>query len=659
VSTAETVLRGCITQLGGQHRDGQHEMAQAVATALEGQGVLLVQAGTGTGKSLGYLAPAMSHALASGQRVVVATATLALQRQLMNVDAPLVSKVVAEHNDGAAAHVSLLKGWHNYLCKHKLGGGYPSDDEGLFPAPEAAGEGSASGEATSELGGAILHLREWAERTDTGDRDDLTPGVPDRAWRQVSVTKRECVGSRCPMLEECFAENARRAAHDAHVVITNHAMLGIAATGSRVLPEHDVLVVDEAHELVDRVTAQRTLELSGAVVQRATRLLRRQGVLIPALEQAADVFDQALADVPGGRLRRLPPEIHDALTALEEACREATTALRGQSDAGETAPVGGKEMALAAVQELHESAQRFTDGGLAQRRDVLWCDRGAEGTFPARLNLAPLDVAGSIADHLLTDRSVVLTSATLALGGSFDPVARATGATLLDGGDAKPWRGLDVGSPFAYDRQGILYVAKHLPAPGRDGPGEEAQRELVDLVRAAGGATLGLFTSHRAAQQAAELLRRELDTPVLCQGEGHLPGLVARFMAEEETTLLGTLSLWQGIDVPGRACRLVLIDRIPFPRPDDPLQQARSENVSAAGGNGFMQVSATHAALRLAQGAGRLIRTMADRGVVAVLDSRLATARYRAFLLNSMPPLWPTTDGDVARGALRRLADER
>ena len=220
------------------------------------------------------------------------------------------------------------------------------------------------------------------------------------------------------------------------------------------------------------------------------------------------------------------------------------------------------------------------------------------------------------------------------------------------------WTGLDVGSPFDYPRRGILYIAEHLPAPGREGPSPQAETELVDLVRAAGGRTLGLFSSMRGAKAAAELLRDRLDTPVLCQGEDSTGNLVQRFAADPETTLVGTLSLWQGVDVPGPSLTLVVIDRIPFPRPDDPLLAARQRAISARGGNGFLTVAGNHAALLLAQGVGRLLRSTEDRGVVAVLDSRLATARYGGYLRASMPPFWQTTDREVVIGALERLRDD-
>ena len=666
--TAE-LLRDAVRRLGGSDRTGQLRMAEEVARTLREPRALLVQAGTGTGKSLGYLVPVLDHAVRHHQRAVVSTATLALQRQVLTHDVPLVADVVAA-SGAPRPQVALLKGWHNYVCKHKVAGGYPVEDEpGLFALDAAS---AASAPASGSLAEQVVRVRAWAEETETGDRDDLDPGVSDRAWRQVSVTKLECLGASCPMLEECFPEAARRAAHEADVVVTNHAMLGIAASGSpRVLPEHDILVVDEAHELTERVTAQSTLELSAAVVDRTVRLARKHaGVSVESLEAAGQALGAFLETAPEGRLRRVPAELLDAVTLLEAGSREALSAMRGESE-GEP---GGRLMARSAMVVLHEIAERLQGDGVAERRDVLWCDRGRTGFESARLHLGPLDVARPIATELLAGRAAVLTSATLALGGTFEPIARTLGLTLLDHLDTdddartastgapqgtcegRRWHGVDVGSPFDYGRQGILYVARHLPPPGRDGPSEEARRELVELVRASGGGALGLFSSRRAAEEAAELLRAELDTPVLCQGEDQLPALVRRFAADESATLVGTLSLWQGVDVPGHTCRLVVIDRIPFPRPDDPVRAARSEVVAAMGGNGFMTVAATHAALLLAQGAGRLIRSVDDRGVVAVLDARLATARYGGFLRRSMPALWPTTDPEVARGALRRLA---
>jgi ATP-dependent DNA helicase DinG len=304
------------------------------------------------------------------------------------------------------------------------------------------------------------------------------------------------------------------------------------------------------------------------------------------------------------------------------------------------------------VDELFATTERLAAGS---DHDVVWVEERERGGRV--LKVAPLSVAGLLRERLFGDATVIATSATLELGGSFDPAARSFG---LLGEGAPVWRGLNVGSPFDYGKQAILYVARHLPPPGRDGLRPEAVDTLADLVSAAGGRTLGLFSSRRAAIEAAEALRKRLSgITVLCQGEDIVPTLVRKFTEDENSCLFGTLSLWQGVDVPGEACQLVVIEKLPFPRPDDPLASARQRAVERAGGNGFMTVAAAHAALLLAQGAGRLVRRASDRGVVAVLDPRLVRARYGSYLRASLPPMWFTTDHAVVVDALRRLAATR
>ena len=707
------LLDVAVAALGGSPREGQRRMAREVAEAIEKGEHLMVQAGTGTGKSLGYLVPSVRHAVLKDERVVVSTATLALQRQVMTRDLPLVADALAPELP-RAPRVALLKGWHNYVCVHKTSGGYPPDDQGMLfdlgdrgaaehPSPtEPAGGAEGADGAVPEkeaLGAQVVRLREWADSTETGDRDDLVPGVGDRAWRQVSVTSLECLGQKCPLLEECFPERAKAAARSADVVVTNHAMLGIAASGStHVLPEHDVLVVDEAHELADRVTAQSTAELSVGSVEHAGRMARRHGgITTTELDGAAAALGAALIHLPEGRFTHgLPDGTRQAVAMVRDAARGLLSDLRPEKPAaGEAAPAdSGLKIASSAVLALFEVAERMAAGPDEQRYTVLWCSRG-ERDGATRLYAAPLAVNGLIRTNLLTGRASVLTSATLSLGGEFRAMARSIGlegaaeaaaamasaatvAVAAPGGSegtsdaldvpvpapssgtattTLPWHGVDVGSPFDYPKQGILYIARRLPPPGRE-PATDAQLDEIEaLVTAAGGRTLGLFSSRRAAVAVAEAMRERLDVPVLVQGEDQLPTLVRQFAEDEATCLFGTLSLWQGVDVPGRANQLVIIDRIPFPRPDDPVKSARSEAVAASGGNGFMSVAATHAALLLAQGAGRLIRSTSDRGVVAVLDPRLSTARYGEYLARSLPAFWRTTDREVALGALRRLAE--
>ena len=529
IPDVDELLDLAVGELGGGRRDGQHRMAVAVGEAIEKGEHLLVQAGTGTGKSLGYLVPAVRHAVAAGSKVIISTATLALQRQVITRDLPLVAKAVTPRLP-REPKIALLKGWHNYLCVHKIGGGYPADEPTLFDLPggedhprteETPGSGGARGRRKDDgatLADHVRRLHEWAGETDSGDRDDLVPGVPDRAWRQVSVTAMECLGGKCPMLAECFPDKARAASRDADVVVTNHAMLGIAATGSPgVLPEHDVVVVDEAHELTDRVTSSATVDLSMASVENAARLARRHaGTNTDTLDTAAQALGTLLVTAPAERFPNgLPDKLRTAVGAVRDAAREVLSTLKPDANGGKGQAAGqpepGLKMAQGAMLQLFETAERMASQDTTA--DVLWCSRpdngwGGFGDNVTRLHAAPLHVAGLIRTHLLGEATGVFTSATLALGGTFDPVAGTLG---LKGEDAPPWQGLDAGSPFDYPRQGILYIARHLPAPGREPTTEAQLDEIAELITAAGGRTLGLFSSRRAANAAAEAMRERLD----------------------------------------------------------------------------------------------------------------------------------------------------
>lgn len=643
------LLQAAVTAVGGTERPGQAAMAEAVAEAVEHSRHLLVQAGTGTGKSLGYLVPALAH----GERVVVATATLALQRQLVERDLPRTVDALhplLRHRPEFA----MLKGRSNYLCLHRLHEGVPQEEEdGLFDPFESAAP-------TSKLGQDLLRLRDWSDDTETGDRDDLTPGVSDRAWSQVSVSSRECLGaSKCAYGADCFAEAARERAKLAEVIVTNHALLAIdAIQGAPVLPGHEVLIVDEAHELVSRVTGVATGELAPGGVNRA---VRRAGKLVDEkaadqLQTASETFERLMELALPGRLETVPEDLGYALMSLRDAARTCLSALGNTKDKSVQDEDAVRKQAYAAVENVHDVAERIVEGS---EFDVIWYERHER--YGASLRVAPLSVSGLLREKLFADRSVVLTSATLKLGGDFNGVGASLGLApegMGDDGEASetpPWKGLDVGSPFDYGKQGILYVAKHLAPPGRDSSRSDMLDELAELVEAAGGRTLGLFSSMRGARTAAEELRGRLGLPILLQGEETLGELIRRFAEDAETCLFGTLSLWQGVDVPGPNCQLVVMDRVPFPRPDDPLMSARQKAVEEAGGNGFMAVAATHAALLMAQGAGRLVRATGDRGVVAVLDPRLERARYGSFLRASMPDFWYTTDRNQVRRSLSAI----
>lgn len=657
------LLKIAVKGLGGASRPGQVEMAEAVAHAFESGEHLAVQAGTGTGKSLAYLVPSIARALQTEQPVVVSTATIALQRQLVDRDLPRLVNSLADALPRKPTF-ALLKGRGNYLCLNKIHNG-AADEPADRPQDELF-----SPMAISAMGRDVQRLTEWSSDTETGDRDELTPGVPDRSWSQVSVSARECIGvSRCQFGTDCFAERAREKAGAADVVVTNHALLAIDALSDfSVLPEYELLVVDEAHELADRVTGVATAELSATSMAVAHRRMSRlvDDELAQRFEAAVATLSSLLHELDAGRIDVLDEELGTYLTALRDAANAARTAI--DTTPSDPQAASARTEAVTALSDVSDTATRILTSfvpPIPDRVDVVWVEHSEApntGNVPrpgrSLLRVAPMSVSGLLRTRLFANTTAVLTSATLTLGGNFDAMARnwGLGGFSEDGESAKPgWRGLDVGSPFDHAKSAILYVAKHLPPPGRDGTDTRTLDEIEGLITAAGGRTLGLFSSMRAAKAAAEVMRERLSTPVLCQGEDTTSALVQKFSDDPETSLFGTLSLWQGVDVPGLSLSLVLIDRIPFPRPDDPLLTARQRAISAHGGNGFMAIAANHAALLLAQGTGRLLRHTDDRGVIAVLDSRLATARYGGYLRSSLPPFWSTTDPDRVRQSLKRL----
>jgi ATP-dependent DNA helicase DinG len=671
------VLAAAVRAIGGTDRPGQVEMADAVAESLESKDHLLLQAGTGTGKSLGYLAPALLWLIRHpGERIVVATATLALQAQLANNDIPAAVEAV-DAVTGQRPTYAILKGRTNYVCMLRVREGVADDQQALIPAGELIETLRSSPPSTPEsaLGAEVLALRGWAEdqaeQRALADRDDA-PSHTERAWAQVSIPVRECLGAqRCPYGAECFVERSRDVARAADLVVTNHALLAINAMhGGTALPEHDAVIIDEAHELVSRVTGAASAELSPQTVERVARRAQTylEGETAQELLETAKTLRNAL---DGGALERVE-DPDSAFVAACAAVRDASRAVVSALASGDS-QTPDRRQAAAAVKEIFDIAERMA---ALDSHDVVWiADRER---FGREARVSPLSVAGLMRSRIFNDHTAVLTSATLKLGGDFAAIATNVGLKVEerlgtvqrsdDRGQQEavdddledrgvPWRGLDVGSPFEYQRQGILYVARSLPPPGRDGLPEASLAEIAELVAASDGRALGLFSSRKAAEAAAVYSRKRLpNLTILCQGDAQLAELTRRFIADERASLFGTLSLWQGVDVPGATCQLVIIDRIPFPRPDEPLTVARQRAVTEAGGNGFMKIAASHAALLLAQGSGRLIRRLTDRGVVAVLDPRLVTARYGAFLKASMPDMWQTTDRQVAVQALQRLS---
>jgi len=644
-----------VEAIGGAPREGQIEMAEAVANALTDRHHLMVQAGTGTGKSLAYLIPGIVH----GRKVLVATATLALQRQLVDRDLPAVVPAL-EKLLGREVTYAIYKGVGNYICLQKM------NSEDVDPDGELVMD-------VSSLEKDAKRLIAWAKTPGvSGDRDDA-PEVDRRVWAANSVSGRECVGADvCAFGSQCFAANAKGKAQTADVVVTNHTLLAIEIMDLHpILPERDCIILDEAHEFMDRATQAVTDELTSGRVLRAAAMARKfmPGKLADAFHKAANDFHESMVDYgesvrselgSQGRLEEIPQSLESPIRKVREAAQAIVQSLSADDEIIDTDAMAERARVKGAVNEVSTTAATLLKLGDGL---VLWY----EPTF-STLHLAPLSVSDVLRENMLKQTPVIATSATLTVGNSFNSLAKSIGFIVgedlnaeLSEGELDPGnvQMLDVGSPFDFANQGVLYMPKHLPEPGRDGPSIEVLTELGELIDAAGGRTLALFSSWRGVEAADAHLRKvlaELPIKIITQKRGDAVGpLVARFAKDETSVLLGTMSLWQGVDVPGNSCILVAIDRIPFPRPDEPVMSARASQADAAGGSGFMQVSLPRAALLLAQGTGRLIRSVDDRGVVAILDSRIVTKRYGSVLLNSMPPLWRTSDKAVVQDSLKRL----
>jgi len=603
---------------GGEERPGQAAMAEAVAKAIVDRRHLIVQAGTGTGKSLAYLVPLVL----SGAKCVVATATKALQDQLATKDLPLL----AEHL-GVDVDFAVLKGRSNYLC--------------LQRAQETAGSDNLElplGEGRGQVAEELRTLIAWARESKTGDRAELDFEPSPRVWAQLSMTATECPGAlRCPSGEACFAEEARRRAEQAAVVVVNTHLYGAhLASGGHVLPDHDVVVFDEAHELEDVAAASLGLEITAGRFRGLAGLARpvvgpdRRSVM-DDLADAGDLFEAATESLRGQRLAN--PPTGEAETMLSRVADRVTRAVSAIRQAGDEDPRRAR-----ALQAGGHLAADLALVRAPANTDVTWVEGPPRS---AVLRMAPVDVGDRLAQRLWSSVTAVLTSATIP-----PLLANHLGIAACEE--------LDVGSPFDYEHQALLYCAVHMPDPRQPTYEAALHDELAWLIGAAGGRTLALFTSWRAMQAAADALRDRVPYRLMTQADLPKPALLSQFMTEETSCLFATMGFWQGVDVPGRALSLVAIDRIPFPRPDEPLQQARRDR---AGAGAFKIVDLPRAATLLAQGAGRLIRAASDRGVVAVLDSRLSSATYRWDLVRVLPPMKRTRSREevaafLAAGAL-------
>ena len=626
---------------GYRVRDGQLAMAREVSSAMQTRSTLVVEAGTGTGKTYAYLVPALS----SGRRVIISTGTRALQDQLYHRDLPQVCRAL-----GRPVRIALLKGRANYLCRHRL---------------DLAEQQAYARGLRREVAVALPKVRAWSHVTRHGDIAELARlGEQDPVWPWVTSTRENCIGTECPKFEECFVLAARREAQAADIVVVNHyllmADLVLKEEGfGDLLPGADAIVIDEAHQLPD-VAAQflghsvGTRQIAALAKDVAGELLLAQqmGGGVDAALTGLDAQVAAVIAAGGGVDARLeqsqwPERLVEALGGL---------AARAHGLAEAIEPLAGDNQgAFARLRErLEEGATRLESfAGEDTERGVRWAETGPRSVS---CHYAPVDVAGQLATLMQAQSCAwILTSATLAVGEDFAHFQRRSGL-----GDARCVR---YQSPFDFAGQALLYLPKGLGEPGAPGHTRAVVEAALPVLEASGGRAFLLFTSHRALREAAEVLRAAWGdappVPVLVQGDGSRDQLLRRFREAGNAVLLGTGSFWEGVDVKGSALSVVIIDKLPFAAPDDPLLKARLEEIRSRGGNPFFEEQVPQAVIALKQGAGRLIRDEGDFGVVMICDTRLVTKGYgRAFIM-SLPPMRRTRELDEVTGFLReRLGTE-
>jgi ATP-dependent DNA helicase DinG len=602
--------------VGYETRPEQEALAAAVARALGTGENLIVEAGTGVGKSLGYLVPALE----SGQRVVVSTATKALQEQLLTKDVPIAAAAL-----GRELKVAVVKGRANYLCMKALDG-FALLGSALLPRAEDAR--------------AYERMLPWIETTETGDRAELDFEPSHTLWSELAVGSDRCAGRRCPHAHSCFAEAARNRAQDADLIIANHALTFADLAVRRrsedvlaVLPDHDALILDEAHKVEESAASW----LGGRVSQGGIRQLQRDveraareafkpppARILAKVDRATERLLQDVAPAQGRRrLREVPTE---RIGVLTEALHELASALQGQGD--DLDALGRRALTIAGDAAACADASGLDRVVWAEQESIAW---------------APVDVSDSLRD-ILWDRQTtcILVSATLTTANDFGFVRRRLG---LDHS-----RELTLGSPYDFAAQALIYLPERMPDPRSPAARDAIADEVMSLCGHSRGRALVLTTSWRSLGEIAERVRDRLPYRVLVQGEQPRERLLEQFREEVDSVLIATQTFWQGVDVSGEALSLLVIDKLPFSAPGDPLVEARCERISALGGDWFMEYALPSAVLQLRQGFGRLIRGHADRGVVAVLDPRLRTKGYGRAFLNSLPDCPVTSDlRDVER----------
>ncbi len=594
-------------------RAEQLTMARAVSAALAGHETLLVEAGTGTGKTFAYLVPA----LLSARQIAISTGTRTLQDQLFNRDLPLVAGAL-----GRPGKVALLKGRANYLCLHRLD--TASADPRLTPTQRRQ----------------LRRIERWASATTAGDISEVS-NVPERAaiWPRVTSTAENCLGQACEFFDQCHVVRARREAQAADTVVVNHhllmADLTLKESGfGELLPGADAVIIDEAHQLPDTAARFFGVALGSRRVSELARDLIVESAHLPqasAVRSRAEQLDQGLKELrlalgAGSGRRRLDETSGDTPAAMDQLARRLYECDQAIGDIASEEHKG-----------LESCRRRINEclAGLAQLGDedaaagLRWVEVSKQGFT---LNLTPFDVADEIRNIMASRPCAwIFTSATLAVGEDFAHFQHRVGidqATTLR-----------LSSPFDFARQSRLFIPDAMPQPSADDYTARVVQEALPLVRASAGRAFLLFTSHRALEEAAALLAEELDFPLLVQGHAPREELLIRFRELGNAVLMGTSSFWQGVDVRGPALSLVVIDKLPFASPGDPLQQARIEAIREQGGNPFTDFQLPQAVLALKQGVGRLIRDHKDSGVAVLCDPRLKTKGYGRLFLKSLPPM--------------------
>lgn len=622
-------------------RDEQIAMAEHVWQALRSNGRLIVEAGTGTGKTFAYLVPA----LLSGRRVIVSTGTRNLQDQLFHRDLPTVSAAI-----GRPARVALLKGRANYLCQHRL---------------EMAEQQAVSRGLRREVAVALSKVRTWAQVTKEGDIAELAQlSDSDPVWPWVTSNRDNCLGPDCPSFDRCHVVNARRNAQGADIVVVNHhllmADLVLKEEGfGDLLPGADAIIIDEAHQLPEVAANFLGFTVSSRQVQSLARDLASELLLAGPQQAVSAAFSQTID--------RQLVDLQDSLRSQRERCEykdwpshtiEALANLRSSLDdltqsLNEAAKdnTGLATLRRRASELSDRLASMIEEEGKAAVPSVRWAQSSQQGVS---FHLVPLDVAEQLGSLVQANAAAwVCTSATLAIGESFDHFMERIGMR-----DARTAR---YGSPFDYESQTLMYLPKGLPPPSSSRHTASVVDAALPVLRASGGRAFMLFTSHRALREAADLLLARLGPalpfPVLVQGDAPREVLLTKFRERGNAVLLGTSSFWEGVDVKGAALSVVIIDKLPFAAPDDPVLKARLEAIERRGGNAFFEEQIPQAVITLKQGVGRLMRDPSDFGVIMLCDERLRSKGYGRIFLDSLPSM-PRTDNlvDVQQFLFERLS---